>query len=230
MRLDGRMEWVEKFVLAELPEPPARVLEIGCGPRGGLVPLLRQRGYAAVGVDPEAPAAAGFHRIPFEEYVTDQPFAAVVACLSLHHVAEPEATADKIAATLQPGGVVVVVESAWERHDNATAKWWSGRLGPPGDEPTVLHRHLANWRESGVDWETYFRRWAAEHGMHPSAAVIAALRTRFGERSFSTGPYFFDRLDGTSEADERAAIEAGEIQPIAVRYVGSLRADPAGEK
>ena len=44
------------FVRVSLPEPPGRVIEIGCGDLGGFVPDLRRAGYDAVGVDPEAPA------------------------------------------------------------------------------------------------------------------------------------------------------------------------------
>jgi 2-polyprenyl-3-methyl-5-hydroxy-6-metoxy-1,4-benzoquinol methylase len=44
--------------VAGLPAPPARVLEIGCGPLGGFVPMLRASGYDATGVDPRAPELA----------------------------------------------------------------------------------------------------------------------------------------------------------------------------
>ena len=40
------------FVRTALPDPPAEVLEIGCGTRGGFVPALRRDGYTATGVDP----------------------------------------------------------------------------------------------------------------------------------------------------------------------------------
>ena len=46
---------VRPVVRARLPEAPARVVELGCGPLGGLVPGLRAAGYDAVGVDPAAP-------------------------------------------------------------------------------------------------------------------------------------------------------------------------------
>jgi hypothetical protein len=43
------------FVGGQLPSAPATVLEVGCGPLGGVVPALLDGGYDAVGVDPEAP-------------------------------------------------------------------------------------------------------------------------------------------------------------------------------
>lgn len=54
------------FVRAKLPSRPARVLEIGCGPLGGFVPMLYADGYDAAGADPAAPDAAGYHRVEFE--------------------------------------------------------------------------------------------------------------------------------------------------------------------
>jgi hypothetical protein len=37
------------------------------------------------------------------------------------------------------------------------------------------------------------------------------------------GPYFFSDLGGTSEGDEQAAIDAGQIRATGIRYTGTLR-------
>jgi hypothetical protein len=37
------------LVRAHLPAPPARVVDIGCGPHGGFVPFLHSNGYDAAG-------------------------------------------------------------------------------------------------------------------------------------------------------------------------------------
>jgi 2-polyprenyl-3-methyl-5-hydroxy-6-metoxy-1,4-benzoquinol methylase len=54
------------FVLEQLPPPPARVLEVGCGEEGGLVATLAGAGYDVLGVDPHAPDAPGFLRARFQ--------------------------------------------------------------------------------------------------------------------------------------------------------------------
>jgi hypothetical protein len=36
------------LVRTHLPSPPARVLDLGCGPLGGFVPFLLSSGYDAV--------------------------------------------------------------------------------------------------------------------------------------------------------------------------------------
>lgn len=226
------LEWQTPYVLGQLPPAPARVLEVGCGRDGGFVPALRDAGYRAVGVDPKAPGGDDFRQVSFEEYEPPHDFGVVVACLSLHHVPDPEAAVAKLAGLLAPDGVVVVIEVSWERHDAATVDWWSARLGlAPADlespDASFLHRHLAWWRESGQPWETYFRNWAAEHGMHTSARVLAALDRHLTRRSSDNGPYLFIELPGVTEQDERDAIAAGLLQPLGVRYVGSHRAGAA---
>ena len=40
------------FIRGRLPPPPARVIELGCGPLGGHVPALIRAGYDATGVAP----------------------------------------------------------------------------------------------------------------------------------------------------------------------------------
>jgi hypothetical protein len=90
---DGRPDelWLAAgwpLVRAGLPAAPARVVEIGCGPLGGFVPVLRSAGYDAAGVDPEALEGPWYNRAEFERYEPPRPAHALVACTSLHHVAD----------------------------------------------------------------------------------------------------------------------------------------------
>jgi SAM-dependent methyltransferase len=208
------------FVRSQLPAAPAAVIEIGCGPLGGFVPMLAAAGYQATGVDPDAPAGPQYRRAEFERSGLPGPAAAVVACTSLHHVADLGQVLDLVGATLLPGGRVVVVEWARERFDEATARWCFSRLAPPGDEHSFLHGQQEQWRESGQQWDAWCRSWAETEGLHPGEDILRELAARFGPGTLSYGPYFFPELDGTSEADEQAAIDRGKIQANRIQYAG----------
>ena len=213
------------FVRTALPDPPAEVLEIGCGTRGGFVPALLRDGYTATGVDPEAPAGPQYRQEEFESYRPPRPVQAVVASTSLHHVAGLDLVLDRMAAVLATSGVAVVIEWASEAFDEATARWCFARLpaGDPGDEPGWLERHRAQWAASGLSWDAYIGGWLAEEGLHPGLAVTVALGERFARRSCEYGPFYFADLAGTTEADEQAAIDGGQIRAGGIRYAGVLR-------
>jgi SAM-dependent methyltransferase len=205
-------------VLSRLPDPPARVVEIGCGPLGGFVPMLLDRGYQAVGIDPEAPDGASYRRVEFEQAPLLEPADAVVACTSLHHVGDAAVVVDRIAATLARGGVVVVVEWNWEAFDARTARWGFERLRP--GEESWLHRHREQWQSSGLDWDAYLRGWAEQHGIHAAEVLVRLLDRRFERRLLTRAPYLFPDLADTSEADEQAAIDRGQIRATRIDYVG----------
>ena len=158
------------FVRSGLPAPPARVVDLGCGPLGGFVPMLRAGGYDAVGIDPQAPEEAHYQRIEFERADLPQQVDAVIASTSLHHVADPAQVIDRMTSTLIGGGAVVVVEWAWEKFDEQTAEWCFERL----ERQLLAH-----------------------------------------------GAYFFPDLAATTEADEQSAIDAGDIRPARIDYVGT---------
>jgi len=187
------------FVHGQLPDPPARVLEIGCGPAGGFVPMLHASGYDATGVDPEAPPGPWYVQAEVERYGIPEPAAAIVACTSLHHVADLGEVLDLAAEALIPGGVLVAVEWARERFDEATARWCFSRLAQPEDQHGWLGERLAQWRSE--------------------------LHARFDCQGLAYGPYYFPDLAGTSEADEQAAIDAGQIQANRIQYHGRRRED-----
>jgi SAM-dependent methyltransferase len=221
------------FVRTALPDPPAEVLEIGCGTLGGFVPALLRDGYRATGVDPEAPAGPQYRRDEFDSYDPPGPVDAVVASVSLHHVADLDLALDRMAAALRPGGTVVVIEWASEAFDEATARWCFSRLAAadPGPQhehdhehgPGWLQQHQAQWAASGLAWDAYIGGWLAEEGLHPGGKIIDALGARFARRSCASGPFFFADLAGTAEADEQAAIDGDQIRAGGIRYAGALR-------
>jgi SAM-dependent methyltransferase len=202
--------WLEAtwpVVRRGLPDPPAAVIDLGCGSRGGFVPMLRADGYEALGVDPKAPEEAWYQRVEFERADLPQELDAVVASTSLHHVADPADVIDRIAGAVRPGGVVVVVEWASERFDEPTARWCFERLGP---EEGWLHE-LRDERDA----------WFEREGLHPGDLLVRLLDERLERRLLAYGPYFFPDLVDTSEADEQAAIDAGQIQASRIDYVGT---------
>ena len=218
-----RDRWLDAlwpFVCEWLSDAPTRVVEIGCGSLGGFVPRLEQAGYEATGVDPKAPPGPCYRQAEFEESGISGPVDAIVASLSLHHVADLGAVLDLVRATLVPGGVVVVVEWARERFDETTARWCFDRLPAPGDDPGWLHGQRAEWRQSGLLWEDWLRSWAQAEKLHTGQDILNGLDGRFDRETLGYGPYFFADLAATSEADEQAAIDAGLIQANRIQYAG----------
>lgn len=219
----AKRRWLDAlwpFVQAHLPPAPARVLEIGCGPAGGFVPAMRESGYPAVGVDPDAPAGSGYHQTDFEHHEPTDPVDAIVACTSLHHVDDLDHVLDRVAATLTPGGGLIVIEWAYEKFDEQTARWCFDRL-PDTDEPGWLHHHRDRWLAGDQPWPAYLRSWAADEHLHSGEAMTRALQARFDTRLLARAPYFFPDLYPSSEADERAAADAGQIQATGIRYVAT---------
>ena len=107
--------------MALLPNPPARVVDLGCG-TGWTSSFLARRGYDVLGLDlsPEAVAAAREnYRLPnlrFEVYDFDHAWAgaddfdAALFFDSLHHAPDEEIALSNTYRMLKPGGVVVACE------------------------------------------------------------------------------------------------------------------------
>jgi rhodanese-related sulfurtransferase len=208
------------FVRAHLPPPPAHVVDVGCGHLGGFVPGLRALGYDALGIDPEAPDGAEFQRVAFEHAVVTEPADVVIACTSLHHVADLDGVVERIVSALKPGGVVVVVEWAWEWFDEETARWCFDRLGSDdGGHDGWLRRHRGDWAASGQPWDAYIASWAEAERLHRGMDILRALERRFVPLLLATAPHFFPDLAGTAD-DEQSAIDTAQIRATSLRYVG----------
>jgi len=175
-----------------------------------------------VGVDPEAPKGPNHRRVEFERSELPHQVDAVVACTSLHHVADPGLVLNKIAERLAPQGVVIVLEWDWERFDETTARWCFARLGRTETEGRLHHRR-DEWVASGQGWSDYRQTSANQEGIHPGQKLLGELNQRFVQQVCDDRPYLFSDLIGTSETDEQAAIHAGRIQATRIDYVGTPR-------
>ena len=207
-----------RFALEQLPPPPVRVLEVGCG--GGQVAVaVADAGYDVTGIDPRAPEGPLFRRVGIEEFSDAEGFDAVLASVSLHHLERLDEAVDRIAGFLRPGGLLVVEEFAKERIVGPTARWY--------------HRQRQSFEEIGLNDKPVpddFGAWLAEwHDRHadvsPLGDVRRAIDRRFAERHAEWGAYLYDHwLHDAVEPLERELIAAGAIEPTGFRYVGELRA------
>ena len=94
---------VEEFVLDQIGDTAARVLEVGCG-EGELARALTRFGHSVTAIDPRAPEGPIFRRTRIEEFSDPGKFDHVVAILSLHHVKDLGMALVNVANSLRPGG------------------------------------------------------------------------------------------------------------------------------
>jgi SAM-dependent methyltransferase len=207
------------IVAAHVPRSAATVLDVGCGPLGGFVPMLAARGHDAKGVDPQAPVGDQYDRRNFEELPVTL-HDALVACTSLHHMADLPGAVDALAKRVSQTGVLVVVEWAWERFDERTARWCFDLLPEDG---TWLHGLRDGWLATGGPWDSYIRDWARHRGMHAGSEVETALGERFALESLGDGPYFFPDLPNIDAVAEREAIAMGRIAATTICRLGRRR-------
>jgi SAM-dependent methyltransferase len=197
---------VARFVLAELPVAPARVLEIGAGD-GSLAHEIRAHGYEVLAIDPAG--GAGVEQVGLlDVQAADASFDAAVAVVSLHHVEPLAASFDRLAEVVRPGGVLVVDEFDVERLDERAAAWWLERR----DED---HGHDPSPAELVAEMR---------HHIHPVAKVRAELEPWFELGDAQPGPYLYRwHMPDGHRPEEEDAIAAGDIPSTGVRFTATRR-------
>jgi SAM-dependent methyltransferase len=199
-----------EFALSQLPKPPRRILEVGCGREGGVAPGLAAAGYDVLAIDPEAPGGPLYQQITLDELEDPGPFDAVVAGRVLHHVHPLGPALDKL-VRLAP--LLILDEFAWNHMDEATVDWYQRQhrvLVSTGRKPKGP-ADLAEWR-------------ARHRDLHPYETLRAEIEARYEERYFAWRPYFYRWLEGpATEALEEGLIDAGAIRPIGFRWAGVRR-------
>jgi hypothetical protein len=191
-----------EFVLHHLPPAPARVLEVGCGDRGGVVSALIDAGYDAIGVDPRAPAGPHFRQTDFRE--VDGTFDAVVAGRVIHHL-DPLDDAVERLASLAP--LLIADEFAWDLIDPELQAWYEAERAARPD--AVGPPTLDEWR-----WR--------HPGLHPHDVLLDALRARYDERVLEWIPYFHHWL-GDVESPDRIGYRWAGVSTSMTRSPASSR-------
>ena len=124
------------FVRASLPEPPARVLEVGAGD-GQLAAALRDLGHDVTAVDPkgEAPGVQPVALLDLEAPAGS--YDAAVAIVSLHHVEPLAESVAHLARLVRPGGTLVIDEIDVDRLDERAVRWQILQREAAGHERTA---------------------------------------------------------------------------------------------
>lgn len=192
------------FVRANLPAPPARVLEIGAG-NGELARAIAGAGYEVLAIAPE-PSGADVRSVALNEL--DEPrasFHAALAVTSLHHVEPLEDSLGRLARLLEPGGVLVIDEFDVAAFDEQAAGWW-----------------LRQRRALGAADRAGAEELVAEHRahLHSLERIVAALEPHFLVGAPVYGPYLYRWDLGESlRRDEEDAIARGEIPAVGARLL-----------
>ena len=207
------------FLREQLPPPPARVLEVGCG-QGELTTALAVEGYDVLGIDPVAPEGERFRRIRLEDLDPEEGlFDAVCASHSLHHIRDLDHALDRIASLLGPGGLLVLDEHGWDLADEATLDWlWNQRRALAS----------AGHGETPPSLEAFREEWQAEHlGLHGFEAMRDELSRRFEERVFARTPFLYRLARGRRYGGARAGADRRGCDPGA-RFPLRRRRAPTG--
>jgi SAM-dependent methyltransferase len=199
---------VRAYVRANLPPPPARVLEVGAG-EGDLARALRAAGYDVVAIDPE-PRGEDVRAVALHELdEPDASFDAAVAVVSLHHVEPLEQSCVRLAELLRPGAALLIDEFDVGVYDERAAEWW-----------------LRQRRALGASLDKTAGEMVAErrHHLHPLARIAEALRPGFDVGAPVRGPYLYRwYLNESLRGAEEDLIARGELPAVGARLVAYRR-------
>lgn len=199
---------VVEFVRTALPDPPARVLEVGAGD-GELAEAITAAGYDVVAIDP----ASDSPRVrPVALHELEEPpasFDAAVAVVSLHHVEPLGPSFARLAELVRPGGVLVVDEFDVEAFDRRAAEWLVSKRQAAGDEE---HTHPP---ELVAELRSH---------LHSIDLIRETLGDRFALERVVRVPYLYrwDLPPGLYD-EEAGLVAAGSLPATGARFVGSRR-------
>jgi len=196
------------FVRANLPDPPARVLEVGAG-AGRLAQALRAAGYEVVAIDPRSDND-DVRAVALADL--DEPagsFAAAVAVVSLHHVDPLEESCRRLGEVVEPGGTLIVDEFDVGAFDRGAAAWWLEQRHALGEEQSQTADELvADHREH----------------LHPLERILVALDPYFELGLPLRGAWLHRwNLGDSLRIVEDEAIARGRLRAVGTRLVGRRR-------
>lgn len=227
------------FLTRVLPAPPVRILEVGAGD-GDVAVALAKQGYDVAAIDPvlERPDAADAARVrwidaDFMYHAENGRYDVVLFTRSLHHLESLETALERAASALEPGGIVLAEEFAFDRVNLPTARWFydlQSVLGAAG---------LLEAVGAGDEEGNPLGRWRREHTQHGSLhsghAMLSAARERFELTLVEEAPYLYryvcervregeagDRVADRILDLERRLLRERDLAAAGLRFLGKV--------
>jgi SAM-dependent methyltransferase len=185
------------FLRSHRTEPPARVLEVGCGD-GEFANRLRLGGYEVVAIDESTKAVAKAQALGVDARLArwpafqDDPFDVVLFTRSLHHIFPLDEAVAQAGKLLRPGGRLLIEDFAYQEMTTPSAEWLRGVLslldaagflswdrGPLGVGFLQADDALAAWHA------------ARHHEIHRASAIEFSLRSTFPRVEAVAAPYLY---------------------------------------
>ena len=190
------------FARGALPDPPARILEIGAG-SGELAAALREGGHEVTAIDPKAENGSGVERTGLIDATGT--YDAAIAVVSLHHVEPLAESCARLAELIAPGGVLAIDELDVARYDERVTTWW-------------LHQRRAAGHDDDHSPESILEGMRGH--IHTLDAVRDALAPHFALGEPVRGPYLhrWHLPPGLRETEERL-IGEGRLPATGARLV-----------
>jgi L-amino acid N-acyltransferase YncA len=242
------------FLVEAIGTRSRRVLEVGCGD-GALAARLSGLGHdiTAIDVSAEAVETARGRGVPavqadFLTYESGR-YDVVLFTRSLHHLNPLPAAVERAWQLLEPGGLLVADDFAFDQADRATAAFFYDaeallRAGglllnehshPHHHHPHEPQHHQHHHHPPPARTEP-LERWREEHDrrgpMHSSQAMRDAVAARFEVIATAMTPYLFrsfvpllhdgedgHRLVAALREQEQLRIAQGLVKPLGLRLI-----------
>jgi SAM-dependent methyltransferase len=227
-----------EFLISRLPVG-AKVLEVGCG-EGQVAWELLQRGYHVTGLDSDSEAIAKAQARGVRAVVASWPkfdssvsFDAIAFTRSLHHINPLGEALDHAQGLLNPTGLLLIEEFAFEEANEATIDWFVKVLRSQQGKALIkpVAGQLVTELLASTEVMNVWHRNRG-HDLHSITTINDAIAERFVARETQSVPYLYRYLvpvlGDTSEASsfvnevlqqESLAGERGEIVLLGRRVV-----------
>jgi SAM-dependent methyltransferase len=196
------------FARANLPPPPARILEVGAG-SGELARGLTRMGYDVVAIDPHP---HGDDVVPVALHELGEPpgsFDAAVAVLSLHHVNPLEESCGRLAALLRGGATLAVDEFDVAAFDRRAAGWWLEQRSALGQSEEMTADQVVDDHRAEL---------------HPLERIVDTLGAWFDVGPPLRAAYLYRwDLDESLRPVEEGLIADGALPAVGARFLAHRR-------
>lgn len=197
------------FVLDHLPSSPSRILEVGCG-TGELAYRIQSLGHDVIAVDSSTESVLQARQNGVEAIVAkwpefeQGPFDVILFTRSLHHIQPLARAVEQASLLLQPGGLVVIEDFAFDEASPAIIKWFydilsllnvCNRLSLTDDgfgkQLLLGGGRIETWRSNH------------DHDLSPWPVMRAALKNTFELIFERSAPYLYRYVCPMLEADQK---------------------------